>query len=182
MDDPLELSRRRPPERLEPSAEEERDAAVEAVLRLVEERLEAQAAARRARPVVTPVRAALAAVSLVLAAVAWAVPESWIGPAALPDVDPVAVESGLRLAMAAQVERIRIFRSDRGRLPDALRETGVPPDGLEYRRLDARSYLLRGRAEGVVVEYRSGDSLAELWPPVPEESGPEGTADGTGGR
>lgn len=87
----------------------------------------------------------------------WFAAPSWLAPSPPPPVPPERVDAGLRMAVYLQAEQIRVFRDDRGRLPDALDETGEALPGIRYDRIDARTYRLRGIAG--TLAYESTDSL-----------------------
>ena len=120
----------------------------------------------RAPPTTTPGRLAVAAVLVIVAAWVWLAPPAFLRAAPGPAPDPARVEAGLRLAVALQAERLLAHRVEARRLPDYLREVGATLPGLDYRRIDGGTFLLRARSGPVVVEYRSDESLPDFLAPA----------------
>lgn len=105
------------------------------------------------------------ATSLVLVAVAtwlWVSPPALLSPAAPSGPSIERVEAGLRVSLALQADRIEAFRARYGRLPDQLREVGEPPAGVSYVRVDAGTYLLRGREGDTTVRWEGGVESMEM--------------------
>ena len=101
----------------------------------------------------------------VLAAVAlamWVVPVGWLRADVEFPLTPAQEEAGIRLAAFLQAQQIEVFRQETGRLPDILRETGEAVPGVEYRRVDARTYELTAMTERDTVRWMNSDSLPAL--------------------
>jgi hypothetical protein len=103
------------------------------------------------------------ALVLALAALGfWLLPMPSLRPTIAFPLAATAEEAGLRLAAYVQAQQVEAFRSTTGRLPDLLRETGEPLPGLEYRRLDARTYQLTAVTERDTVRWVNSDSFPTL--------------------
>jgi hypothetical protein len=105
------------------------------------------------------------ATSLMLTAIAawlWVFPPAFLAPAPPSRPSYERVEAGLRVSLALQADRIERFRAENGRLPDQLREVGEPPTGVSYTRLDAQTYLLRGREGDTTIRWEGGVQSMEL--------------------
>lgn len=157
MDRPDEL----PP--IQTSLRDERQEAIDAVLRLAEER-ELQRWAPfpsfRRRPTVR--RVVATSVVVVVALALWLVPQPWLEPEPVPSTPAEQLRDGLRIVVGSTALRVADFRSRRGRLPDVLRELGEAPEGVTYERLDARHFLVRGVAGPHNAEYDSREPLADF--------------------
>lgn len=143
------------------SSDDQRDAALAQVL--AQSRIRERIRRESVRPPGPPVgRWALA---LVLASVAvwlWAAPPPFLREPATPAIPVERADAGLRLAVALQSERVHAHRLRVRRLPDFLRELDDTLPGMSYRRLDGGTFLLRGSAGGLTLEYRSDESLSEF--------------------
>jgi hypothetical protein len=92
----------------------------------------------------------------------------WIFPPGFMRMDPPAPppveqeEAALRFTMYVQVQRIRAFQQERGRLPVTLDEAGPPLPGMEYHRVTQDVYQLNGATERVRLTYSSDLPLDEF--------------------
>jgi hypothetical protein len=68
-------------------------------------------------------------------------------------------EAALRMVVYLQAQRVELFRRDRGRLPDALEETGEPLPGVRYERLDSRTFRLHAVGRRDTLLYTSSTPL-----------------------
>jgi hypothetical protein len=101
----------------------------------------------------------------VLAAIAlamWVVPVRWLRADIPFPLSPVQEDAGIRVAAFLQAQQIEVFRQETGRLPDILRETGEAVPGVEYRRIDARTYELTAMTERDTVRWLNSDSIPAL--------------------
>jgi hypothetical protein len=92
----------------------------------------------------------------------WWLPIPGLSPAIGFPLAPTAEEAGLRLAAYVQAQQVEAFRRTTGRLPDLLRETGEPVPGVDYQRLDARTYLIANMSERDTIRWLSSDSFPAL--------------------
>ena len=100
------------------------------------------------------------AISTVLAVYVWFGSPGWLEPDPIP-LPPVEVEAAtLRLQMFIQAQAIEHYRESNGRTPAFLEEAGPARPGVEYRRIDAQTYLLQGQGDRIRLTYVSRDSLA----------------------
>ncbi len=137
------------------SEEQERARALTAVLRDQEERVEAARQAEARHYQRSRVRRGALAVLWVGVAYVWLGTPSWL-TVEPPPVQPIVEEAqALRLNVFLQTQQIEAYRISRGRLPYVLEEAGPPFQGMEYRRLDSRSYDLSGASRRVHVRYQS---------------------------
>lgn len=88
---------------------------------------------------------------------------AWISaPTAPAPVSQEKVEESLRVAIYMTAKQVQAFQDQTGRLPDDLREVGEAREGLEYHRVDARTYrLVASRGEQTVL-YDSTQSLEDF--------------------
>jgi len=104
------------------------------------------------------------ATALVLTAVAtwfWVFPPAFLSPPEPPSPSFERVEAGLRLAVALHADRVEQFRSENGRLPDALREVGDTFPGMRYTRVDVNTFRLHAREDVTTIRYEAGlDSMS----------------------
>jgi hypothetical protein len=147
---------------LAPSSEQERASAIASVLRDQEQK--AQVRGRIRPPGDKPLLPQL--LYLVLATAVsvyvWFGSPSWLEPDAVPP-PPVSVEeASVRLAIFLQAQRIEAYREENGRLPAFLEEAGPRAPGVSYRRMDSRTYLIRGQGERVGLTYTS-DQAPDLF-------------------
>ena len=140
----------------------------EARARAVAEVLAEQAARKEIRrqpeprPTTTWRRVATTVVLSLLALYVWIAVPSWVVPDPPPPVPAEREEAGLRMAVYLQAQQVRLFREERGRLPDVLEEAGEPMPGVRYERIDARTFRIRAFGERGSVVYVSTDSLADF--------------------
>jgi hypothetical protein len=155
-----------PPQELEQeedlslSSETERAAMIASVLRDQAEREVVREAT--AAPGPKPLLPQLTGLALAtaLAVYVWFGSPAWLEPDPIP-LPPVEVERAtLRLQMFVQAQAIEHYRTNNGRTPAFLEEAGPPRPGVEYRRLDAQTYLLQGQGDRVRLTYSSRDSLS----------------------
>ena len=125
---------------------------------------EAKSTARKPGPArgTTWTRIIVAAVSVAAAVWVWVFPPPFLTQPAPPPQSAARAEAGLRLGVALQVERVLAHRDQVRRLPDLLREVDDTLPGMIYTRVDASTFVLRGRSGDLVLEYRSGDALSEF--------------------
>ena len=109
----------------------------------------------------------------------WTAPPALGGsPEAVPS-DPARDEAGLRFVLSSVAIQVDNYAEENGRLPAALGELGELPPEIEYEPGADGVYTLRGELDGVVIEWRSTDSLEAL---LPEDlSWPPRTGGATGG-
>jgi hypothetical protein len=149
----------------------ERAAAIASVMR--HQALQKETMARMAPPGYKPLFPQLVALALstVVAVYVWFGSPGWLGPSPVPPVSLEVEEDFVRSAVILQVERINSYQEQNGRLPAFLEEAGPPLPGVEYRRLDSRTYRIRGRGMQVEVDYNLGDALDEYWAALDEVFG-----------
>ena len=151
-----------PEEELHLSSDMERAAAIASVMRHQALQKEALTQVR-----IPGKRALLPQLLTLAASTAFAV-YIWFGSPAWLEMDPIPLppksveEDVVRSAVLLQVERIQSYRETNGRLPAFLEEAGPRLPGVEYRRLDNRTYRLNARGERVIIHYRSGQPLDEF--------------------
>jgi hypothetical protein len=104
----------------------------------------------------------VAAALALVAAILWSSPIPGLKPEIPFTLPPIEEDTGLRLAAFIQAQQVEAFRRISGRLPDVLRETGEPLPGIDYERLDAHTYRLRGWTERDTINWVSSDSLPAL--------------------
>ncbi|MEO5798459.1 MAG: hypothetical protein ABIZ70_03555 [Gemmatimonadales bacterium] len=82
----------------------------------------------------------------------------WIArPAFIYEQQPAAAltpaqrEARLRYAIYLQRARVDAFRTEHGRLPESLRETGAVESGVEYERTAENGYDVFGSSDGTVL-------------------------------
>ncbi len=144
------------------SSDMERAAAIASVMR--DQALKKKAMARVKPPGQKPLLPQLVALAgaTVLAVYVWFGSPGWLQPDPVPP-PPLQVErDATRTAVLLQVERIREYRERYGRLPAFLEEAGQPLPGVDYQRLDNRSFRVRSRTPRTTVSYQSGESLDEF--------------------
>ncbi len=155
-------SHRRPPPREALSNERARELALAEVLRLEEAKKVTQSWDPPRQT--TGRRAALAALAFIGAVWVWAFPPAVLSLEEAPALvgSDARVRAALQVAIGLQVDRIEEYRSETGRLPDALSEVGavVDFDGITYTRIDARTFRVSARSGGQVATFTSSDSLA----------------------
>lgn len=142
------------------SSETERAAMIASVLRHQAERKEIRNSVRPLGPKPLLPQLTGLALSTALAVYLWFGSPAWLEPDPIP-LPPVAVEvATLRLEIFVQAQAIEHYRATNGRTPAFLEEAGPPRPSIEYRRLDAQTYILQGQGERVRLTYSSRDSLA----------------------
>lgn len=87
---------------------------------------------------------------------------TWIAPTTPEPIAQERVDDGLRMAIVLAVRQVEAFEDQRGRLPDNLREIDFARDGLEYERIDARTYRVRASRDSASITYDSTQSLSEF--------------------
>lgn len=107
---------------------------------------------------------------------------AWAGPAAValsltaivmwvifpPRVDtadprsPARVERDLKIEMASLAAQIDDWRTEHGALPDSIAETGATSETVQYVKLDATTFELRGSEAGRALTFRSTQPLTDL--------------------
>jgi hypothetical protein len=141
------------------SSETERAAMIASVLRDQAEREEVRETAPVPGPKPLLPQILWLAVSVVLSLYVWLGSPAWLSPEPIPLPSVEVEEATLRLQIFLQAQALERYRRDNGRIPAFLEEAGPPRPGIEYRRLDGQSYLLRGVGERVNLTYMSRDSL-----------------------
>jgi hypothetical protein len=125
-----------------------------------------EAARRREVTTVGRTRQKVVAVSLPLAGAfsfyLWFGDPAWVTPTMPDPVNAQAAESGLRVGMYFQAQKIEAFRSTTGRLPDSLEEVGSAPPEMSYRRIDAETYQLIGQSRGVTLTFNSQEAIQQF--------------------
>ena len=91
----------------------------------------------------------------------------WIFPPGMlvpepPTIPPLNLEAGLRLEMVIQVNNIRRYLTENGRLPGTLEEVGDAATGLSYEPLTAGVFRLSGQTGDIAVAYTSSEPVEEL--------------------
>jgi hypothetical protein len=85
----------------------------------------------------------------------------WFGQPAW--VTNEAAESGLRVGMYFQAQKIENFRQQTGRLPETLEELGgSAPAEMTYQLVDARTYRLVGQSRGVTLTFNSEEAIQQF--------------------
>lgn len=141
------------------SPEAERARAVEAVLAEQSARREIRSRPPKGRRSTTRVRLAALVVTSGLAVYLWIALPAWMSPSPPPPVPERLEEAALRMAVYLQAQQVELFRRDRGRLPDALEETGEPLPGVRYERVDSRTFRLRAIGPRDTLLYTSSTPL-----------------------
>ena len=119
-----------------------------------------QADAARREPKRRAWAAPLAAVLSLVAIVMWVV-----FPPHVDTTDPrspVRVERDLKIEMASLATQIDDWRTEHGALPDSLAETGATSESVQYVKLDATTFELRGSDAGRALTFRSTQPLTDL--------------------
>jgi len=144
------------------SSDMERAAAIASVMR--DQALKEEALAQVRPPGKKPMLPQLGALALstALAIYVWFGSPGWLEPDPIPPVPLQIEEDVVRTAVLLQVERIRSYREQNGRLPAFLEEAGPRLPGVEYRRLDSRRFQIHGHGERTTVDYVSGQPLDEF--------------------
>jgi hypothetical protein len=83
----------------------------------------------------------------------------WVFERGRPAESAAVREASLRLAMAAQFERIQRFQDSAGHLPARLAELGSAPDNLTYTTTQFGGFVLEGADSTLQLTLRSDDSL-----------------------
>jgi hypothetical protein len=146
-------------EEVELSSERERAAMIASVLRHQAELTEVRSSVRGPGPKPLLPQLIGLGISTALAVYVWFGSPAWLEPDPIP-LPPVEVEAAtLRLEMFIQAQAIEHYRENNGRAPAFLEEAGPVRPGVEYRRVDAQSYVLHGQGERIRLTYMSRDSL-----------------------
>lgn len=111
---------------------------------------------------VRPVRTAVLAVLVVAFGVIWWKGEDWLGPTQPPPRTTIQLETGLRVAMYLQAQRIKAFQLRTGHVPDQLNDAGPPVPGILYQKLNDQTFVLEGRNGGIALTYRSDQPAGTL--------------------
>lgn len=140
------------------SAELERARALAEVLRDQEERAESARQTEERKDKRHRFRRGSLIATWLAAAYVWIATPAWltVQPAPPPTAEEEA--QALRVNVFLQSQAIEAYRIERGRLPYVLQEAGPPFRGMEYRRVDSRSYELQGRSDRVLLRYSSDES------------------------
>ncbi|HET9603116.1 MAG TPA: hypothetical protein VFO96_02420 [Gemmatimonadales bacterium] len=140
----------------EPSAEKR------ALLEAYEAALRQQARPATGPPPRRPFRILSVISVLALVAIcAWlyATRPDWIFERGMPPQSTAVREASLRLAMAAQYERIERYRDSAGHLPERLSDLGTGPGNLTYTTTQFGGFVLEGSDSTLQLTLRSDDSL-----------------------
>lgn len=151
----------KPLDRHDISDDKERAKALEEVLRDQVRREVLRDVAYR-RPAASFRTRIAAAALVVVAMIFWFFPIPAFEPEVPFPLPPIEEDAGLRVAAFIQAQQVEAFRRASGRLPDVLRETGEPLPGIDYERLDAHTYRLRGWTERDTINWVSSDSFPAL--------------------
>jgi hypothetical protein len=85
---------------------------------------------------------------------------SWLITPPPPPEPPVIVEASLRVAMWQQALHVERYRSEEGRLPVDLDQSGAPHiDGVSYHKVGEDSYLITGSSGQMDLVLRSDESF-----------------------
>ncbi|MGD2069260.1 MAG: hypothetical protein PVI57_11350 [Gemmatimonadota bacterium] len=141
------------------SPETERARAVEAVLADQSARRDVRSRPPRGRRSTTRGRLAALVVVSTVAVWVWLAVPAWMSPSPPPPMPERLEEAALRMVVYLQAQRVELFRRDRGRLPDALEETGEPLPGVRYERLDSRTFRLHAVGRRDTLLYTSSTPL-----------------------
>lgn len=83
----------------------------------------------------------------------------WVFARGAPPQSAAVREASLRLAMAAQFERIERFRDSAGHLPARLADVGSVSGNLTYTTTQFGGFVLEGADSALQLTLRSDDSL-----------------------
>ena len=123
-----------------------------------------------ARPVLPPaprdwgpiLRAANAALAILVAAWLWLSPPDWL-PVTVHDTRSAAQRSlGVRMVLALEATRVNAFADAQGRLPTCLAEAGSDGRDVRYVVVDAAHYTLTSRDGEQSATYDSATPLGSL--------------------
>lgn len=103
----------------------------------------------------------LLATATVAAVYLWFGSPGWLNRPPPPQPTLAEEASAVRAALWLGVQQVETFRRSSSRVPGG-QELGPLPPGVDYRRLDARSYLLVGTGGRMRVSYTSLEPLDEL--------------------
>lgn len=151
-------------EHVDVSSEEERSRTLSEVLAHEERR--AQARLRGSREMKKQqrglgVRHGVFLIALVATAYVWLAAPAWATIDRPEPPTPAHREASLRLAIYLQAQRIEMYRTENGHLPETLDETGPPLPGIRYTRTPRGTYHLDGRNDTLALFY-SSSSLTSL--------------------
>jgi hypothetical protein len=96
---------------------------------------------------------------LVLGAWLYAARPDWVFARGLPPQSAAVREASLRLAMAAQFDRIERFRDSAGHLPARLTDLGPVTASLTYTKTQFGGFVLEGADSTLELTLRSDDSV-----------------------
>jgi hypothetical protein len=141
--------------------------AADLVAEVLKDAAERDKAARlRVETPISRTRQKVVAVSLPLAGAfsfyRWFGNPAWVTPTVPDPVTAEAAESGLRVGMYFQAQKIENFRQENGRLPDSLEEMGSAPPEMSYQRIDAQTYQLIGQSRGVTLTFNSDQAIQQF--------------------
>ena len=126
---------------------------------------EEEKAARRARQEnrvrhTSPVRRLMLLALVVFNAYIWMSTPTWL-EYRTPKTPPLSYyEGSWKIAVYMQRQRVEEFRREKGRLPAAAKQAGVPVKGVKYTPLQKDVYELRAGNYVKQIVYRSTDSLS----------------------
>ncbi len=137
----------------------EAEYAVAAVMEREEQKAVARAKQESHRKHASPVRRLMLAALMLFNAYLWMASPQWL-EYRTPPVPPVSYyEASYKVAIYMQRQRVEEFRAQKGRLPIAAKQAGVPVKGVDYRPLDRNVYELRAGNIVKKIRYVSTDSI-----------------------
>ncbi len=143
------------------SSEGERASLLASVARHHAERTEAQARVRAQGPKPLGRQLVLLALATGVAVYAWFGSPGWLNRPPPPPPTLAEEASAVRAAMWITMQQVEAFRRSSNRTPGG-QELGPLPPGVDYRRLDARGYLLVGRGGRIRISYSSREPQDEF--------------------
>lgn len=143
------------------SSERERASLLARVMKDQAERSDAFASAGPRGPKPLGPQLLALALATVAAAYFWFGSPGWLNRPPPPMPTMAEEGSAVELVVWLGIQQVEDFRGASGRIPGP-QELGPLPPGLEYRRLDAHSYLIAGKGDRVRVTYSSGESQDHL--------------------
>ncbi len=91
----------------------------------------------------------------------WAFPPAVLRPEP-PIIPPANQEAGLRMEMFIQVNNIRRYMTENGRLPGTLEDVGDGSAAVQYEPLTASVFRLSGQTGDIAVAYTSTEPVEDL--------------------
>ncbi len=91
----------------------------------------------------------------------WVLPPSALQPV-VPTIPPAQQEAGLRMEMFIQVNNIKRYVAEHGRLPNDLTDVGESAEGIRYLQLTDNVFRLSGQSGDIEVVFTSSEPEASL--------------------